>query len=51
MDDYINSKEIRELFDEIIVKGKLVINTKEQFAKYNAFLKRMKEYVNDERIE
>ena len=51
MEDYMNSKEIKELFDEIMIKGKLVIKTKEQFAKYNAFLKRMREYVNDERTE
>ena len=51
MEDYMNSKEIKELFDEIVVKGKLVIKTKEQFAKYSSFLKRMREYVNDERTE
>lgn len=51
MEDYMNSKEIKELFDEIMIKGKLVIKTKEQLAKYNAFLKRMREYVNDERTE
>ena len=51
MEDYMNSKEINELFKEIIIKGKLVIKTKEQSDKYNAFLKRMREYVNDERTE
>lgn len=47
----MNSEEIKELFDQIIVKGKLVITTKEQSDKYNEFLQRMREYINDERIE